>query len=400
MFRILNIVANQLDFHEFVLLHGKGATVYQSMASKFTGHKMYENKELQDVPYPIQQKPLVLTSVPDYLDVAYVFDSATSIRKIKTFPGSLIDLTSYPDFDSYLTQTFSNKRRSYFKKCENMLHACFDISHKVYYGAMEKEVYESIFRDFQKMQSDRFEQLSIKDDAMEMWPIYEKNTLQLVLEKKACISVIYDGSKPIAISLNYLLGRAVFGFTKTFDMAYAKFGLGNVELLKMIAWSHINGFEVLDFMKGEYSYKNRFTDNPYAFLIQVAYSKKNLKQRVWGLTITLGLRVFYSLYHVYRFLGLHGLLGQKTYTREKESPVKSQELSKNESSILPTETKIHFDAIKNKDFKKAVCDFCFVNREPLKSIELYTSEVGEEYLKLISPSKAVLLTNSTSKTRR
>ncbi|MCB0374124.1 MAG: GNAT family N-acetyltransferase, partial [Muricauda sp.] len=317
-----------------------------------------------------------------------------------TLPGSLIDLTSYPDFDSYLTQTFSNKRRSYFKKCENMLHACFDISHKVYYGAMEKEVYESIFRAFQRMQSDRFKQLGIKDDSMGMWPIYEKNTLQLVLEKKACISVIYDGSKPIAISLNYLLGKAVFGFTKTFDMAYAKFGLGNFMLLKMIAWSHQEGFEVLDFMKGEYSYKNRFTDNSYAFLIQVAYSKKNLKQRVWGLTLTLGLRVFYSLYHVYRFLGLHGLLRQKTYTREKESPVKSQELSKNESSILPTETKTHLDAIKNKDFKKAVCDFCFMNKEPLKSIELYTTEVGEEYLKLISPSKAVLLTNSTSKTRR
>lgn len=400
MLRILNIMANHLDFHEFVLLYGKGATVYQSMANKFNGHRLYESKGSTDVPYSIQQKPLVLTSVPNYLDANYVFDSDTIIKKVKTFPGSLIDLSAYADFDSYLTQTFSNKRRSYFNKCVNMLHTCFDISHRVYYGTMEREEYDSIFSAFQKMQSDRFEELGIKDDAMEMWPIYQKNTWQLVLDKKACISVIYNGSKPIAISLNYLLGKVVYGFTKTFDMAYAKFGLGNVELLKMIAWSIGEGFDVLDFMKGEYSYKNRFTDNPYSFLTQVVYSKKNLKQRVWGLALFMGLRVFYFMYHVYRFLGLHRFRGQKSHKKEKTSPVKSQELSKNASSILPTEIKIHLDAIKNKGFQKAVCDFCFMNKEPLKSIELFTTHEGEEYLKLISPSRAVLLTNSKSKIRR
>lgn len=397
MLHMLNIRADKIDFHEFVLIYGKGETLYRSIDNKLTDHVLMENKDTQNMPCPIPKKPLLLTSVPGYLDTHSVFEDEMILKKVKTFPGSLINLTAYTDFESYLAQNFNNKRRSYFKQCENRLRTSFEISHRVYYGAIEIEVYDRVFNAFQKMQTDRFEQLGIKDDAVEMWPVYKDHTRQLVIDKKACISVIYAGREPIAISLNYLMGKAVFGFTKTFDMAYAKFGLGNVELLKMIAWCYGQGFEILDFMKGEYTYKNRFTDHAYSFITHVAYSNENLKYRLWGLTTFGCQKLFYAFYHLYRFVGLHKIRHRTGRKNIKASPIKVQKLVNKAISISTTETKIHIEEIKNKHFQKAIYDFCYKHKLSLNTIELYTTKVGANYVKLIGPNQSILLSSAKIK---
>lgn len=397
MLHMLNIWVDKIDFHEFVLIYGKGETLYRSIDNKLTGHALMENKDTQNRPCPIPKKPLLLTSVPGYLDTYSVFEGDMNLKKVKTFPGSLINLTAYTDFESYLAQNFNPKRRSYFKQCENRLRTTFEITHTVYYGAIEKEEYDRVFNAFQKMQTDRFEQLGIKDDAVEMWPVYKKHTRQLVIDKKACISVIYAGQEPIAISLNYLLGKAVFGFTKTFDMAYAKFGLGHLELLKMIAWCYGQGFEILDFMKGEYSYKNRFTDHAYSFITHVAYPKKNLTYRVWGQTTFGCLWLFYALYHLYRFVGVHKLRHRWGGKYKTESPIRVQPLANNAADLLSTETKIQLEQVRNKHYQKAIYDFCYVHKVSLKSLKLYTAKVGADYIKLIGPNQSVLLSSTKTK---
>src|SRR5690606_20226837 len=98
--------------------------------------------------------------------------------------------------------------------------------------------------------------------------------------------------------------KIVHGFNRSFDMAYSKFGLGNIELLNLVQWCFEHGFEILDFMKGEYDYKNKFTDTSYNFTIQLAYAPES-GQRRNGLLLYYGFKAFYALYNTARTLNLH-----------------------------------------------------------------------------------------------
>src|SRR5690606_5565875 len=138
-----------------------------------------------------------------------------------------------------------------------------------------------------------------------------------ILDRQACLSVIYHRERPIAISLNFILGKIVHGFTRSFDMAYSKFGLGNIELLNMVEWCFEQNFEVLDCMKGEYHYKNKFTDTSYDFTIQLVYDK-GFGQKLKGLSLYYGLSAFYALYHALRSVGFLKLWHALSRGREKK----------------------------------------------------------------------------------
>ncbi|WP_182859070.1 GNAT family N-acetyltransferase [Flagellimonas aequoris] len=394
MLQFFKILGNQLDFHEFMLLYDRAGTVYKSLSNTYTGCDIFPEESSSTIPYPIHIKPLIITSVPGYLETVPVFGSRTTLKKVKTYPGSLIKLSSYPNFEAYLDQNFNKKRQANFLRSEETLYDCFDIEHRVFYGEMEKSDYETVFKAFQEMQSFRFDQLGTQDDAADMWPIYYKQTLELVQNKKACISVIYDGDNPIAISLNYVLGKMMFGFTKTFDMAYTKFGIGNVELLKMISWCIDEGFEVLDFMKGEYDYKNRFIDHAYPFSLQIMYSRNTLKQRLWGTTAFWVLQFFYFIYHGAKWLGLRRSRNRQTFlhNRSASTPMVDQIPLHDQSSIETGEFKVSLNEVRNKYLQKAVCDYCYLHRKPLKSISIYAKKEDESYIKMIAPSESFLFT--------
>ncbi|MBR9854792.1 MAG: GNAT family N-acetyltransferase, partial [Algicola sp.] len=300
-------------------------------------------------------------------------DLGTSIviKKVKTFPGSLIKLSAYKSYDDYLKKNFDQKGRSHFAKCRNLLDECFNIRHQVFYGSIKEEEYQIVFDAFEHMQSKRFNQKGVRTGTDPMLPEYREKTLELVRNKQACISVIYNEDRPIAISLNYMLGKIVHGFTKTFDPAYSKFSLGNIELLNIVSWSFDKGFEVLDFMKGEYSYKNRFADTPYPFLIETIYHKNGIVPRVWGYSIFLGFKLFYFIYQATRFV-------KSAYTKQAKN------ISKNtvEVQIIPMDSttlgidgkRVYFDEISSQHIQRAICDYCYRNKQPMYALKFYKKE--------------------------
>src|SRR5690606_41905928 len=58
----------------------------------------------------------------------------------------------------------------------------------------------------------------------------------LFRSKRASFFVIYDGDHPIEISLNYHLNDVLFSSISSFDIDYAKFGLGHIEIHKQLEW--------------------------------------------------------------------------------------------------------------------------------------------------------------------
>lgn len=87
----------------------------------------------------------------------------------------------------------------------------------------------------------------------------------MILEKKASLFIIYDGEKPIGIMLNFMSNNILFGTMSVFDIAYAKYNVGSVNIMKLIEWCLNNHIKFLDFSKGHFDDKVRWTNVAYYF---------------------------------------------------------------------------------------------------------------------------------------
>ena len=384
MARILNILSNHIDFHELVLLEKKTDKLYRWIRNSFTGNLAYQKKLPRENPNYGGQRPMVLTSVPSYIDTELDLGTDIIIKKVRTFPGSLIKLSAYKSYEEYLKKTFDQKGRSHFAKCQNLLNECFTIRHQIYYGSMEKEKYQIVFNAFEQMQARRFKQKGLQSGTDPMLSEYREKTLELVRSKEACISVIYNGDTPIAISLNYILGKIVHGFTKTFDSAYSKFSLGNIELLNVIKWCFDEGFEVFDFMKGEYSYKSRFADTSYPFLVETIYSKKEALSRVWGHSVFFGLKLFYFVYHATK--SIRSINTQKSRDSSKNN-IKVQKTLLDSTTVGIDEKRVHFNEIQSQYIQRAICDYCYRRREQMDSLKFYKKR---DRIKMVSQREVLI----------
>lgn len=359
--------------------------MYRSIRNSFTGNFVYQKALPLKTLSNNGQRPMVLTSVPSYINTELDLGSDIVIKKVKTFPGSLIKLSAYESYEEYLKKNFAQKGRSHFIKSQNLLDECFTVRYKIYYGSIEEEEYQIIFNAFEQMQAKRFEERGMRYHTDPMLSEYRAKTLGLVRSKEACISVIYNGDTPIAISLNYILGKIIHGFTKTFDSAYSKFSLGHIELLNVIKWSFDEGFEVFDFMKGEYSYKNRFADTSYPFLLETIYHKKGTLNHIWGRSVFLGLKLFYFIYHATRLVRSANTKRSRNISRNL---LKVQKIPVDTDTTSVEEKRVHFDEIQSQYIQKAICDYCYRNREPMDSFKFY---LKDDHIKMISMKEKEVL---------
>lgn len=389
MFKGKHKLFTPLDFHESTLLHRQAASVFETLINTLTGECIQFGEQENT---PVQEEldiPLLLRSMPGYWKAKYRGDRLR-VKTVKTFPGSLIDLKTYPGYEDYLTKRFNGKQRAQFRSSKALLEHCFEIEHKVYFGAIEEQEYHRLFVALKDLHLARLALKGSPDDTEGMWAMYQASAFRQILAREACLSVIYHGDSPIAISLNFILGKVVHGFNRSFDMAYSKFGLGTIELLNMVEWCFEQGFETLDFMKGEYNYKNRFTDTHYGFTIQLIYGQ-GLGQKLKGLSLYYGLEAFYALFRVAKSVGLHRLwhkLSKGTYKISAPNKIaRVRTLDPERSHTMGERHMIEWGSIQDATNRKAICDFCHKHKKALKNISLFSFSETPSTLLLMEGSQ-------------
>ena len=60
---------------------------------------------------------------------------------------------------------------------------------------------------------------------------------------------------------------------KTYDIDYAKFSLGNIDIYKQLEWCFENNFKMFDFMWGNLEYKERWCNQIYLYEHHLYYNK-------------------------------------------------------------------------------------------------------------------------------
>ena len=218
----------------------------------------------------------LIYDVPSYLKVTKKdFNHLLGFKSVIQHKGYYIDLSNYNTVESYLEGRFSKSSRQLLRAGKKRIETCFDISYKMYHGAIPKELYNKLFKQFYDMLKLRAKEKGINNRNLKHWSLYTSKVYDMILNKQASLFVIYDGDEAINISLNMHVKNTVFLFITTYNIDYSKFRLGHTNWMMQIDWFIENNIKTVDFSKGNIAYKKRWANNEYDFEYHLFYNKSN-----------------------------------------------------------------------------------------------------------------------------
>lgn len=189
--------------------------------------------------------------------------------------GYAIFVKNVQSIDDYLKTQFKSNHKV-IKRNITRLESCFNIHYRLFHGDISNESYDFLMGSLHEMLVRRFAQRKNDNKKLKEWDIIVNNTFELIKNKEASLFVIYDNDKPIDISLNYHHHKIVFSAIASYDIDYHKFGVGHVEMIKLLEWCIKDRYEVLELGYGDLEYKRRWSNHIYNFKYQVIYNQNAL----------------------------------------------------------------------------------------------------------------------------
>jgi CelD/BcsL family acetyltransferase involved in cellulose biosynthesis len=270
--------AHKFDFLNGVkFIKGKWPGQYVNIGGNYTNGMFYKiNKEELDY----KGKTYLIYDVPQYLDSNQIEDGDLKVAKLRQYKGLSINIERYKTIDDVLSKCFSSSKSRYnFRRTIRQLEEQHTISNKMFFGDIERKDYDQLMNDFKRIMEIRFEDIDNDNTLLPMWDFYKDLIFPMVNESLAAIFVIYDGSEPIALSINFVYGSTFVVAMRTFDVNYSRLGIGNIEVYKLIEWCIDNNVKTLDFSKGESDYKKRWCDSEYYFERHVIYDSNSFRAK-------------------------------------------------------------------------------------------------------------------------
>ena len=335
-----------------------------------------------------------LKFVPSYLKFKLKNEKTFTTKKVFQFNGHAILLNSLSDANDYLMKQFKTKFRTLVKRSVNRLESCFDIKYKMFYGEISKHEYDFIMNTLKNMLQLRFQQRGEINERLLEWDHFHKIIYPLINEKKASFYVIYDNEKPIDISLNYHFEKIFFNAICSYDIDYAKFGLGHVDIYKQLDWCIANNYEIFDMGMGDMDYKLKWCNTVYDFEHQFIYSKNSIfaSLGVFQITTKLWLKNYLkskNIHHHYK--KIRNVLrsnknnveeyNSKDFLKYQINEVKNVNEYKNLSPIDYHKDEFTF-------LRKIVYDFLYSKTEHISNTTIFKIS-GEEKTYLIKGEKHI-----------
>lgn len=233
--------------------------------------------------YPDDSTVLSLRLVPEYFKYQ-VDKEKTRVRRIGQHNwGYAINLAHVESCSEYLSKQFKSSARKGILRYIKRLEHCFEINYQLHFGSVERDRYEFLMNHLHQMITTRFDLKGEQHKELPYWDQIRQNTYDQILKNEASLFVIYHKEQPIEISLNYHLGKMLFSSISSFDMDYAKFGLGHIEIYKQLEWCIENGYILYDMGVGGTDYKRRWSNYIYRFEHHVLYSRsrRNIRFPAW-----------------------------------------------------------------------------------------------------------------------
>lgn len=332
-----------------------------------------------------KNKVFLIYDVPAYFNIKPLIpsDSALKLYQSKQYPGFSVELGQYGNFNEYMLSTFSKSSRYKLNKYKKRFEACFDVSYKMYYGDITKEEYDTVFDSFKELLTKRFDDKQITNNNLdpEEWQFYYDVAYPLILEKKASLFVIYEGKKPIGVTLCYHSDSVLFDAITVFDIDYGKFHLGSVTIMKLIEYCLSEKIEVFDFSKGYFDYKTRWSNKTYDFEYHILYDSASFTSK----TLAFGLKSFFDFKQKLRDKNVNERLHRFTYKlKSRKAEVKTPETQFKFDDIssdpIPSGlTEIDLNLSENHKIKSLAFEFLYLNDECSINLKAFTDASKQYY---------------------
>jgi len=213
--------------------------------------------------------------IPDYLRPSFNSE-LFSVKKVKQyFKGYTILLDDFDTVDAYIKNRFRSNAKAIRRRVKR-LESCLDITYKIFYGSIKQEEYNFFMQQLKEMLVRRFEQRNDVSQSLTQWDRYQEMYFSLINEKKASLFVILQNNEPIVVSLNHHFQQRLFSAISSYDIDYAKFSLGNVEIYKKLDWCLTNDHNSYEMGMGDLTYKREWCNHIYHFEHQILYPKKSI----------------------------------------------------------------------------------------------------------------------------
>lgn len=316
----------------------------------------------------LRKKILVIYDVPDYFHVNTKIQSGfIKLNIVKEYVGYSIDLKGYTTLEGYLGERFNTKNRSQFRAYQRKLENAFPITYKMFFGYISKVHFEYLFDRLYELSVKSFTHKKINNRKLipENFNFLRDATYELLLEKKACLFVVYNGEKPIGISLNFNSDHILFGDSTVYDLDYSKFNVGIIMLIKQIAWCLENNFTTYDFSKAHFPYKEKWCNVEYHFQHHILFDSKHLKSSVIAFLLTVFLNLKqYMREHRFRAFLKKCMRRQKSQEYARYSILANDHLSENK-------VEIPINSDKHPLMIRAVNDFIYSSSDHISDVKVF-----------------------------
>ncbi len=249
------------------------------LANTLTGTKI--RGEYVAVASNIRTVFAVVTDIPDYLEAPLSKNAyPLQILRVPQYEGYMIDLTKFDDITALINKTFGrNSRKNLRAKIRN-LEADHEVTYAFYHGHIEQADYDYIFDVCYSLMKTRFDQKKVFNRYLLEWKKNYELFYPKIVSKEASICVIYDAKKPITVTLNFHKADIVFSFIQIYDVAYYKYSMGDIAMLKNLEWCFENKFAIWDVSKGATENKVRWSNHTYRFEYHLFYDPSSLPARI------------------------------------------------------------------------------------------------------------------------
>lgn len=330
----------------------------------------------------LKSNAYLIYDVPKYFNINTTeAPKNLGLKKIPQYPGFLITLKNYSNFNAYLNKTFSKSSNQKLNRYRNRLERCFNIKEKMLIGTIDKTEYDFIFNHFKTLLIKRFEDKQITNNNLnpEEWRFYQDVVYPLILENKAALHVIYNEDTPISVRLLYFSDAIIFDAITVFDIDYAKFHLGKISIMKMLEWSFNSPYEVFDFSKGYFDYKESWSDLKYDFEYHIYYNTKSLTATL----LANALAVVFKTKQYLRDKNINEKVHKLTFALNKKS--KKTQINIEELNIEehPYEQEMLREVKLDQQLaflNKPVFDFLFLNSMHFNDLKIYKLHSKNQYL--------------------
>ncbi|NAY90591.1 GNAT family N-acetyltransferase [Muricauda sp. JGD-17] len=333
----------------------------------------------------LKGKTCLVYDVPSYFACPLTFPSKGSkLKKIKQYPGFLIELHLFNSLQDFMQKKFKKSSRYKLNKYRRRLTQCFEIKYKMYRNEMGKSEFELIFEKFKLLLQKRFEGKGEHNNNLDHkeWKFYKKVAFPMIQKGDAGLFTIFNGDEPIAITLTYFSKDIIFDAITVFNIDYAKFHLGSVNIMLLIQWGIENQFKILDFSKGYFDYKTRWATKQYDFEYHILSDPKS----PMSIISAFFLGNFFAFKQYLRERNLNLLLSKFRFalkSKKKDAEVSKEKISKrlifknfdpkSNYSLTRVDANEH-------EVKKMLFEFLYLYGEASKNVVIYKIDDMGQYL--------------------